>query len=84
MSKMAKAEAAAVGNAAVEAVARTESVRREEEVRKRDMIMRIEEDKPTFAQILSIGDEEGLFGGGENGRKMTMVKNENFSRVLNW
>ncbi|KAL7171477.1 hypothetical protein ACSBR2_036183 [Camellia fascicularis] len=66
MSKMAKAEEAAVGNATAEAVARTWSVRREEKGRKRDMIVRIEEDKPTYAQILSIGDEEGLFEGREN------------------
>ncbi|KAL7196964.1 hypothetical protein ACSBR1_036890 [Camellia fascicularis] len=84
ISKMAKAEAATAGNAAAEAVTRTNSTKKEEEVRKRDMIVRIREDKPTLAQILSNGDEEGLFGGRENGRNMMMVKNENFFRVLNW
>ncbi|KAL7234753.1 hypothetical protein ACSBR1_018246 [Camellia fascicularis] len=84
MSKMAKVEAATAGNAAAEAVTRTKSTRKEEEVRKRDMIVRMREDKPTLAQILSNGDEEGLFGGRENGRNVMMVKNENFFRVLNW
>ncbi|KAI7987737.1 Squalene monooxygenase SE1 [Camellia lanceoleosa] len=53
MLKMAKAKAATAGNAAAEAVARTKSTRNEEEVRKRDMIVRMREDKPTLAQILS-------------------------------
>ncbi|KAI8026353.1 WEB family protein [Camellia lanceoleosa] len=82
MSKMAKAEAAAAGNAAAEAVARTGSARREEEVRKRDMIVRMEEDKPTLAQVLGIGDEEGLFGGRENGRKMMMVKKKKKKPII--
>ncbi|KAI8003205.1 hypothetical protein LOK49_LG08G02801 [Camellia lanceoleosa] len=54
MSKMARVEAVAAENVAAEAVARMRSARREEEVKKRDMIVRIEEDKPTLAQILSI------------------------------
>ncbi|CAL5329774.1 unnamed protein product [Camellia sinensis] len=82
MSKMAKAEAAAAGNAAAEAVARTGSARREEEVRKRDKIVRMEEDKPTLAQVLGIGDEEGLFGGRENGRKMMMVKKKKKKPII--
>lgn len=75
MSRQAEAEAAAAAAAATRAVSieRANSGIRSEEERKRELMIRMEDSPSTLAQILSLGDQEGYFGGKQE-RKMMKKK----------